>query len=294
MAEQQQVEYEQQEEEVYMAQEGEEEYEYEYEEVEGAEEGVEEAMSAAEEGKEGEEEKPAVDADGVNQDLVADAEKELNYQGNGVEGDELFAANENHVFTAQSKDIVDVADSADEAEKADEFGNAGGELAEMKQELANMADGADSTSARATLYDLCNLFEDCAECIHQHALMDPENHVAMEDARDNLLNELYQLRYLADVDDDFFQAEFEREMRKLKQYRLKMGRLGGKEDVNKDSSDESSDDTEGDDDWVTVLKQARKTMQYAFGKLPDALAYRSDMRAFAKNYNSFNYYKDKQ
>jgi len=198
---------------------------------------------------------------------------------NGMDGDAMFESDENAVFKLSKGVEVDISDDAPAPSGA----------TVREQPATVKLQGKEWPGARSCLFDLCNMFEECGECMLQHALMDPQIHAELLEARDEMLNELYQLRYLSDVDDEYFQDEFEQDMRRLKQYRSKMGRLDGKENPEKDSDDSSSDDTDGDDDWAALLKKARKTMQYAFGVQPEALAYREDMRQFAKNYNTFNY-----
>jgi len=121
--------------------------------------------------------------------------------------------------------------------------------------------------SRIKLYKLCNMFEAGAAEMLQYALNNPMEKENALSRRNELLQSLYYLRHVSDIDDDFDQLEFEAEMKQIKIFRSKMGRLAAKEDEHIDSdAEESSDDELDDADDMDVLKEARKMMEFAFGK----------------------------
>jgi len=121
--------------------------------------------------------------------------------------------------------------------------------------------------SRIKLYKLCNMFEAGAAELLQYALNNPMEKENALSRRNELLQSLYYLRHVSDIDDDFDQLEFEAEMKQIKIFRSKMGRLAAKEDEYQDSDAEDSSDDELDDaDDMDVLKEARKMMEFAFGK----------------------------
>jgi len=121
--------------------------------------------------------------------------------------------------------------------------------------------------SRIKLYKLCNMFEAGAAELLQYALNNPMEKENALGRRNELLQSLYYLRHVSDIDDDFDQLEFEAEMKQIKIFRSKIGRLAAKEDEYIDSdADESSDDELDDADDMDVLKEARKMMEFAFGK----------------------------
>jgi len=128
-------------------------------------------------------------------------------------------------------------------------------------------------SARLKMFEMCNMFEEAAAQMLVYALGNPIDQQAVLAKRQEMLQALYKLRFLSDVDDDFSQLEFEAEMRKIKTFRIKMQRLQEKEDVDRDTDDtESSDDTAGEDEHIDIMKEARKNLSYTFGQQVDAIA----------------------
>lgn len=120
--------------------------------------------------------------------------------------------------------------------------------------------------SRVKLFNICNKFEKAAAELLQYALENPMEEKQALGKRSDLLKNLYYLRFVCDVDDDFTLEEYESEMNRIKVFRSKITRLAAKEDVKKDSDEEdSSDDSEGDEDDLARLKEARKSMQYTFG-----------------------------
>lgn len=121
--------------------------------------------------------------------------------------------------------------------------------------------------SRVKMYKLCNMFEGAAAELLTYALSNPMEKETALGRRTELLQALYYLRHVSDVDDDFQQEEFEAEMKGVKVFRSKMARLAGKENEFKDSDAEDSSDDELDDgDDMEVLKESRKLMEFAFGK----------------------------
>jgi len=138
---------------------------------------------------------------------------------------------------------------------------------------ARYADKA-GIKSRIKLYKLCNMFEAGAAEMLVYALNNPMEKESALGRRTELLQSLYYLRHVSDIDDDFDQLEFEAEMKSIKIFRSKMGRLAAKENEYQDSDAEDSSDDELDDaDDMDVLKEARKLMEFAFGK--DEKAWRS-------------------
>lgn len=124
----------------------------------------------------------------------------------------------------------------------------------------------DGAASRVRMFIVSNMFEDAATTCLNYALDNPMEKESVLARRYDLLQALYYLRHVSDVDDDFTMQEFEAEMSTIKGFRSKMQRLAAKEDVVRDSDEsDSSDDTDGDTHMVAVLKDARKAMQYAFG-----------------------------
>jgi len=131
----------------------------------------------------------------------------------------------------------------------------------------NKIQGKLGKNARVKFFVICNMFEAAAAELLVYALDNPMEKEATLQKRSDLLQALYYLRFVCDVDDDFTLEEYEGEMEKIKIFRSKMGRLAAKEQVQRDSDDEdSSDDSEGDENFLETLKGARKEMQYTFGQ----------------------------
>lgn len=131
----------------------------------------------------------------------------------------------------------------------------------------NKIQGKAGKNARVKFFVLCNMFEAASAELLVYALDNPMEKEATLQKRSDLLQALYYLRFVCDVDDDFTLEEYEGEMEKIKIFRSKMGRLAAKEQVQRDSDDEdSSDDSEGDEGFLETLKGARKEMQYTFGQ----------------------------
>ena len=160
------------------------------------------------------------------------------------------------------------------------------EAAEMKEDLAdgqNFDDGEidddekakryaskmsnkSGVKSRVKLYKMCNMFEAAAAELLSYALNNPMEKENALSRRSELLQALYYLRHISDIDDDFQQEEFETEMKNIKVFRSKMQRLAAKEDEFKESDASDSSDDELDDDDMEILKESRKLMEFAFGK----------------------------
>lgn len=129
-----------------------------------------------------------------------------------------------------------------------------------------MADKA-GVKSRVKIYKLCNMCEDAAQQMADYALDNPMEKENALSRRKDLLQALYYLRFVSDVDDDFLKPEYEAEMKNIKVYRSKMARLSAKEDEFRPSDDDESSDDEVDEaDDMDVLKEARKLMEHSFGK----------------------------
>lgn len=140
-------------------------------------------------------------------------------------------------------------------------------------------------SARLKMFEMCNMFEEAGAQMLVYALSNPIDQQAVLAKRQEMLQALYKLRFLSDVDDDFSQLEFEAEMRKIKTFRLKMMRLQEKEDVDRDTDDtESSDDTAGEDDHIDIMKEARKNLAYTFGQQVEAIEANAKAKGTIKDY----------
>jgi len=121
--------------------------------------------------------------------------------------------------------------------------------------------------SRYQMYLMCNMFEQAAREMLKFALENGLEKQKALDQRDELLKALYYLRHISDVDDEFTNEEYEQEMLNVKKFRTKMGRLAAKEDENQDSDADSSSDDEIDDaDDMDLLKEARKQMEFCFGR----------------------------
>jgi len=161
----------------------------------------------------------------------------------------------------------DDAPDGDQGAEGDEIGvEADIDSVKTQKYAAKFGDKA-GIKSRIKLYKLCNMFEAGAAEMLSYALKNPMEKENALSRRSELLQSLYYLRHVSDIDDDFDQLEFEAEMKQIKIFRSKMGRLAAKEDENIDSdAEESSDDELDDADDMEVLKEARKLMEFAFGK----------------------------
>lgn len=122
--------------------------------------------------------------------------------------------------------------------------------------------------SRYQMYLMANMFEQaCKEMLKKALEGGPEKRQALE-LREQLIKALHYLRYMADVDDEFTQEEYESEMLRVKKFRQKINRLAAKEEefVDSSASSSSSEDNENVDEDMELLKEARKQMEFAFGK----------------------------
>jgi hypothetical protein len=197
----------------------------------------------------GEEEAAAEGADAGGDDAGADAGGD---DGGDAGGEEEAAAEEPVTQDDVMNTDFDDNDISDDAKAA--------------KYASKMAAKA-GIKSRVKMYKLCNMFEGAAAELLTYALNNPMEKETALGRRTELLQALYYLRHVSDVDDDFQQEEFEAEMKGVKVFRSKMARLAGKENEYKDSEAEDSSDDELDDgDDMEVLKESRKLMEFAFGK----------------------------
>ena len=121
--------------------------------------------------------------------------------------------------------------------------------------------------SRYQMYLLCNMVEQAAKEMLKFAR---ENAMERKDAlrkREELLQALYYLRHMADVDDEFLTSEYEEEMKIIAQIRSKIRSMEAKEhDQHRDTDATSSSDDEIDGQNMAILCEARKMMEHAFGK----------------------------
>lgn len=129
--------------------------------------------------------------------------------------------------------------------------------------------------SRYMMYLLCNMLEQSGREMLRYAMDNPSERRDALDKRQLLMDSLYNLRHLSDVDDDFTHDEFEKEMIQIKSARTKVQRLAMKQSddnpqlLDKDSNASSSSDEDHNKDYqeeTDVLKDARAIMEFTFGK----------------------------
>lgn len=129
--------------------------------------------------------------------------------------------------------------------------------------------------SRYMMYLLCNMLEQSGREMLRYALDNPSEQRDALQKRQQLMDALYNLRNLSDVDDDFTHDEFEKEMINIKSARTKVQRLAMRQSddnaalVEKDSDASSSSDEDHNKDYgeeTGILNDARKIMEFHFGK----------------------------
>jgi len=229
--------------------------------------GAGDTAAAADEGADaGGEDAPAADAGGDGGDAGADAGADAG--GDDAGGDDAGGDDGGDA----GDDGGDDGGAADEPVTAEDLANNDLDANDIDddvkaQKYANRMAAKAGIKSRLKMYKLCNMLEGAAAELLTYALNNPMEKETVLSRRTELLQALYYLRHVSDVDDDFQQEEFEAEMKTIKVFRSKMGRLAGKETEFKDSdAEESSDDELDDGDDMEVLKESRKLMEFAFGK----------------------------